>query len=73
MKRLVLTTAVVLSLGLLAACETATPYQPLHADSKVSGGYSDTKIDTNRWRVMFSGNSLTSRQTVESPESTRRV
>ncbi|HEX4177979.1 MAG TPA: hypothetical protein VHY57_06055 [Rhizomicrobium sp.] len=65
MKRLVLTSAVVLSLGLLAACETATPYQPLHADSQSSGGYSDIKLETDRWRVTFRGNSLTSRETVE--------
>lgn len=51
--------------GGLAACETATPYQPLRAGSQVSGGYSDLKLESNRWRVTFAGNSLTSRQTVE--------
>jgi hypothetical protein len=67
MKRIILTTAAILALGGgLAACETATPYQALHAGSQESGGYSDTKIEANRWRVTFRGNALTSRETVES-------
>ena len=66
MKRLILTTAAILALGgALAACETATPYQPLHAGSGASGGYSDTKIESDRWRVSFRGNSETSREVVE--------
>lgn len=47
----------------LAGCETATPYQPVAA--RDGGGYSEQQIETNRWRVEFSGNDLTSRQTVE--------
>ena len=65
MKRVMMTAAVA---GLLAlgACETATPYQPLGAHgTHASGGYSDQQIEPNRWSVTFSGNSLTSRQTVE--------
>jgi hypothetical protein len=51
---------------LLSACETATPYQPLNAPAAhARGGYSEQQIETDRWRVEFSGNSLTSRQTVE--------
>jgi hypothetical protein len=66
MKRLILTMAAMFALGgALAACETATPYQPLHAGSNVSGGYSDTKIDADHWRVSFRGNDQTSRETVE--------
>jgi hypothetical protein len=66
MKRLIVTTAAILALGgALAACETATPYQPLHAGSQTSGGYSEAKIESNRWRVSFRGNTLTSRDTVE--------
>lgn len=50
----------------LAGCETATPYQPANAPgAETSGGYSDQQIEPNRWRVSFSGNSLTSRDTVE--------
>jgi hypothetical protein len=50
----------------LAACETATPYQPIasqHGEDR--GGYSEQQIEANRFRVEFAGNSLTSRQTVE--------
>ena len=50
----------------LAACTTATPYQPAMPHSQVSGGYTDQQIEANRYRVTFSGNSLTSRETVES-------
>ena len=51
--------------GLLAACTTATPYQPNIQGQKVSGGFSEQQIESNRFRVTFSGNSLTSRETVE--------
>lgn len=51
--------ATVLTLG---ACATATPYQ---AASSGQRGYVDQQIETNRWKVSFSGNSLTERQTVE--------
>lgn len=50
----------------LGACETATPYQPLERGTAQTGGFADQKIDTDRYRVTFQGNSLTSRQTVES-------
>ncbi len=50
---------------LLFACATATPYQPQIAGQRVSGGYSETRLDENRYRVNFSGNSFTSRETVE--------
>lgn len=49
----------------LAGCETATPYQPLTHNAEASGGYTDLQIEPNRWRVTFSGNDLTSRETVE--------
>jgi hypothetical protein len=48
---------------LLAACATGpTPYQPLTKDQ---GGYTETKVESNRVRVAFAGNTLTSRETVE--------
>jgi hypothetical protein len=53
-----------LSVG-LTACATATPYQPNIRGQAASGGYSESRIETNRWRVTFTGNSLTSRETVE--------
>jgi hypothetical protein len=49
----------------LAACETATPYQPQIRGNQVSGGYRDQQIEANRFRVTFNGNSMTSRETVE--------
>lgn len=52
--------------GLLSACATATPYQPNLPGQQVSGGFSDQQIEANRYRVTFAGNSLTSRETVES-------
>jgi len=56
--------ALAISLG-LAACETATPYQPNVPGQATSGGYSEQRIEPNRWRVNFTGNSMTSRETVE--------
>lgn len=49
----------------LAACTTATPYQPLSERSTARGGYSEQQVEANRFRVTFSGNSMTSRETVE--------
>ncbi len=49
----------------LASCMTATPYQPASVSGSVRNGYSDEQIEENRFRVSFSGNSLTSRETVE--------
>src|SRR5665213_705211 len=59
----VLTIAAALGLG-LSACETATLYQPRIAGAHI-GGYSEERIDASHWRVHFSGNSVTSRETVE--------
>ena len=68
MTRLLLTAAAVAALGCgLAGCETATPYQPAPPGGPQAGGYGygDYKVDATHWRVTFSGNSLTSRETVE--------
>jgi hypothetical protein len=66
MKRLLLTFSAVAALGgALAACETATPYQPLAPGNAEAGGYSDVRLDATHWRVSFRGNDLTSRETVE--------
>ena len=45
----------------LSACVTTTPYQPLHKGE----GYAEQKIESNRYRITFNGNSRTSKQTVE--------
>jgi hypothetical protein len=66
MKRWILALAATVALGgALSACETATPYQPLAAGNAQSGGYSEIKLEDDRWRVSFKGNTLTSRATVE--------
>lgn len=52
-------------LGALGACATATPYQPNIRGQATSGGFSEVKLEPNRFRVTFAGNSLTSRETVE--------
>lgn len=47
----------------LSACATATPYGPAGVDSRY--GYAEQRIDADRYRVSFSGNSVTSRDQVE--------
>jgi hypothetical protein len=52
-----------LLLGLaLGACATSTPYQPATGKGP---GYSEQKLESNRFRVDFAGNSRTPRKTVE--------
>ncbi len=48
--------------GLLTACATATPYQPAVSDRY---GFEDQRIENNRMRITFRGNSVTDRETVE--------
>lgn len=62
MKRILMVAAACLS---LAACATATPYQPLTTKGPATGGYTEVKVNDDRFRVSFAGNSLTSRETVE--------
>lgn len=49
----------------LAGCATPTPYQPNIPGQAASGGFSEVRIEPDRFRVNFTGNSLTSRETVE--------
>ena len=56
-----LTVAAVVAVALLSACSTPTPYAPA-LDGK---GYSQQQLEDKRYRVSFSGNSLTPRETVE--------
>lgn len=49
----------------VASCATPTPYQPISASSRSQGGYSETRLAADRWRVTFAGNTLTSRDRVE--------
>jgi len=48
----------------LSACATATPYQPVGSGG-ARGGYAEQRLETDRYRVSFSGNSVTSREQVE--------
>lgn len=52
----------VLCLGVVA-CVTSTPYVP--AASGNGYGFSEQRIENNRYRIMFRGNSSTTRETVE--------
>ena len=47
----------------LSACATATPYGP--AGPNRYGGYAEQRLDSDRFRVTFAGNSVTSRDRVE--------
>jgi hypothetical protein len=51
-------TCAVLAALALAGCATATPYQPL----KGGEGYSEQKLEPNRYRIVFTANSSTPRQ-----------
>jgi hypothetical protein len=49
----------------LSACATETTYRPATGSGFARAGYSDRQIESNRFIVSFSGNSYTSRDTVE--------
>lgn len=59
--------AIAFSLALVATgcANSSTPYQPISASNKVSGGYSDARLSDGVYRVTFAGNSFTSREDVE--------
>ncbi|HEY2753663.1 CC0125/CC1285 family lipoprotein [Phenylobacterium sp.] len=63
-KSAALATVLVLAAG-LAGCVTPTPYQPNIHGQATTGGYSELRLEPDRWRVNFAGNSMTSRETVE--------
>lgn len=54
--------AAIAGLAILGACATATPYQAAIDGQK---GFANQQIESDRWQVSFSGNSLTDRKTVE--------
>ncbi len=60
MFRMIITGALAL---LVVACATATPYGP--ASQGGGYGFSDQRIEDNRYRITFRGNSVTARETVE--------
>lgn len=63
MLRKTLAIAMVAAVAGLAACSAGpTPYQPAAGYDR---GYSEQKIESERYRISFKGNSLTGRETVE--------
>ncbi len=50
---------------LVAGCATETTYRPATGQGFYRDGYSDRQIEPGRYIVSFSGNSVTSRDTVE--------
>lgn len=50
------------SLAVLGGCATPTPYQAADGSRR---GFTETRIESNRYRISFEGNSLTDRETVE--------
>lgn len=63
-RKAALAAALALAAG-LSACATGTPYQPNTAGQPWGGGFSEQRLEANRYRVTFAGNTLTSRETVE--------
>ncbi len=47
----------------LTACTAPAPYAPREPGGNT--GYTDQRLDENRYRVTFTGNSVTPRETVE--------
>ena len=56
--------AALILLALLAGCAKPAPFAPRVAGQMT--GYTDRQLAPNRWRVTFTGNSVTPRETVES-------
>ena len=50
---------------LISGCATETTYRPATGTGFARAGYSDHQIEPDRFEVTFSGNSYTSRDTVE--------
>ncbi|TCP37272.1 hypothetical protein [Sphingomonas sp. BK235] len=57
--------ALAASTTLVAACATETAYRPATGSGFYRTGYSDTRIEPNRFRVTFAGNTVTDRDVVE--------
>jgi hypothetical protein len=62
--RILMVAAAVAAAAVADARAETTPYQP-SAVSRAHFGYAETQTDANRVRVSFSGNTETSRETVE--------
>ncbi|MBO6767463.1 MAG: hypothetical protein JJ901_04045 [Erythrobacter sp.] len=65
-KRLLTAVSMAFAFVVTGCAMSSTPYQPLQSASRISGGYSDIRVDETHYRVSFAGNRLTSRERVES-------
>lgn len=65
LRRGALVVALAASTSLVAACATETTYRPATGSGFYRAGYTDTRIEPNRYRVTFAGNSVTDRDVVE--------
>lgn len=63
--RRALVVALAASTTLVAACATETAYRPATGSGFYRTGYTDTRIEPNRYRVTFAGNTVTDRDVVE--------
>ena len=63
--RSALIAAMAASTLLVAGCATETTYRPATGQGFARTGYSERRIEPNRFLVSFAGNSVTSRDTVE--------
>jgi len=61
MKKIILSLVASISVLALGACATATPYIPVASDGH---GYKSQKLESDRFRVSFKGNSKTDKDTV---------
>ena len=64
-RRPLLLVAVAAATLTLAGCESATTYHPATGHGFNREGFSEQRIEANRFMVSFAGNSVTSRDTVE--------
>lgn len=64
-RRAPLLTAAAAACLLLAGCETPTTYHPATGHGFNREGFSEQRIESNRYQVSFAGNSVTSRDRVE--------
>jgi len=63
LRNLIAAAAITTTLGLAACSSGPTPYQP--GAGRGDTGYAESKIENDRYRISFKGNSLTERETVE--------
>lgn len=65
LRRKAVVVALAASTTLVAACATETTYRPATGSGFYRTGYSDLRIEPNRYRVTFAGNTVTDRDVVE--------